>query len=182
MCLADAVAGRTVRCLRKMHSCVKYDMLAWCKTVYAPPLQHLALQVSYELCWSDVSPGVVRSSFGNLKSRKWAISSGYANFLTANCVQKLPENVAIISETKQNETNSKAVRGLILHPANSLTHIWIQKSYETPQVIPSTTKYITATGKQALILLQSAAALIPVPMIQEAIGVALKIIGLCEVR
>ena len=114
------------------------------------------------------------------------------NFSTTNCVQKLPENeVAIVTETKENtsvedrviETNSKAVRGLILHPANSLTHIWIQKSSETPEeVVPTTIKYITATGKQALTLLQSAAALIPVPMIQEAIGVALKIIELCEVR
>ena len=49
-------------------------------------------------------------------------------------------------------------------------------------VIPTTTKYITATGKQALMLLQSAATLIPVPLIQEAIGVALKIIEVCEVR
>ena len=52
--------------------------------------------------------------------------------LLDNCVQKLPGNeVAIVTETKENtsvedrviETNSKAVRGLILHPANSLTHI-----------------------------------------------------------
>lgn len=42
--------------------------------------------------------------------------------------------------------------------------------------------YITASGKQALILLQSAAAVIPVPLLQEAIGVALKIIEVCEVR
>ena len=42
--------------------------------------------------------------------------------------------------------------------------------------------YITATGEQALMLLQSAGALIPVALIQEAIGVALKIIELCEVR
>ena len=41
--------------------------------------------------------------------------------------------------------------------------------------------YITATGKQALTLLQSAASLIPVPLIKEAIGIALNIIELCEV-
>ena len=118
------------------------------------------------------------------------INLGCANFLTTICVQKLPENeLAIVSRTKEptsvedrvKETNSKAVRGLI-HP-NSLTHISIQKSSETPRdVVPSKTKYIAATGKQALMLLQSAAALIPVPMMQEAIGVALKIIQMCEVR
>ena len=81
-------------------------------------------------------------------------------------------------EDRVKETNSKAVRGLI-HP-NSLTHISIQKSSETPRdVVPSKTKYIAATGKQALMF---SAALIPVPMMQEAIGVALKIIQMCEVR
>ena len=44
------------------------------------------------------------------------------------------------------------------------------------------TKYITASGKQVLTLLQSAAAVIPVPMLREAIGVAVKIIEVCEVR
>ena len=44
------------------------------------------------------------------------------------------------------------------------------------------TKYITASGKQVLTLLQSAATVIPVPMLQEAIGAAVKIIELCEVR
>ena len=66
--------------------------------------------------------------------------------------------------------------------SESLTHIWIQESSEIPrEVIPTTSKYIAATGKQALTLLQSAASLIPVPLIKEAIGVALKIIELCEV-
>ena len=37
-----------------------------------------------------------------------------------------------------------------------------------------------ATGKQSLKVLQSAAAFIPVPLIQEAVGVALKIIEICE--
>ena len=61
-------------------------------------------------------------------------------------------------------------------------HIRIQKSSENPrEVFPSTAKYITATGKQALMLLQSAATLIPVPLIKEAIEVAIKIIELCQV-
>lgn len=37
-----------------------------------------------------------------------------------------------------------------------------------------------ASGKQALAVLQSAAKVIPVPFLQEVIGVALKIIELCE--
>ena len=44
------------------------------------------------------------------------------------------------------------------------------------------TEYITASGKQVLTLLQSAATVIPVPMLKEAIGVAIKIIEVCEVR
>ena len=37
-------------------------------------------------------------------------------------------------------------------------------------------------GKQTLKVLQSAAAFIPVPLIREAVGVALKIIEVCEER
>jgi hypothetical protein len=55
-------------------------------------------------------------------------------------------------------------------------------SEDPPEVIPTTKTYIAASGKQALMLLQSAAGLIPVPLIKEAIGVALKIIQVCEVR
>ena len=39
-----------------------------------------------------------------------------------------------------------------------------------------------AAGKQALVLLQSAAVFIPVPLIREAVGIALKIIEVCEER
>ena len=39
-----------------------------------------------------------------------------------------------------------------------------------------------ATGKQALKVLQSAAAFIPVPLIREAVGVTLKIMEVCEER
>ena len=39
-----------------------------------------------------------------------------------------------------------------------------------------------ATGKHALKVLQSAAAFIPVPLVREAIGVALKIMEVCEER
>ena len=70
-----------------------------------------------------------------------------------------------------------------LYPDLSLTHIWIQISSDNPrEVVPSTAQYIMATGKQALKVLQSAAAFIPVPLIREAIGVALKIMEVCEER
>ena len=64
----------------------------------------------------------------------------------------------------------------------SLTHIWIQESSDNPrEVIPTTTQYINATGKQTLTLLQTAAPFIPVPLIKEAVDVAFKIIEVCEV-
>ena len=68
------------------------------------------------------------------------------------------------------------------YPPISLTHIWIQESSDNPrEVIPTTTQYIKATGKQALTFLQTAAPFIPVPLIKEAVDVALKIIEVCEV-
>jgi len=39
-----------------------------------------------------------------------------------------------------------------------------------------------ATGKQALALLQTAASVIPVPLLQDVIGIAMKIIEVYEVR
>ena len=59
----------------------------------------------------------------------------------------------------------------------------IQKLYETARTVVPTTKYYTmAAGKEILAVLQSAASLIPVPFLQEAIGVALKVIEVCEVH
>ena len=68
-------------------------------------------------------------------------------------------------------------------PTIPLTDIGIQKlSENSRRAVPTTTDYITATGKEVLIVLQSAAEVIPVPLLQEAIAVALKIIEICEVR
>ena len=68
-------------------------------------------------------------------------------------------------------------------PATSLTSMWIQKLSENPQTaVPTTKDYVMATVKEVLTLSQSAAAFSPVPFLQEAIGVALKIIQVCEVR
>ena len=67
-------------------------------------------------------------------------------------------------------------------PAISLTSMWIQKPENSQSVVPTKTDYAIATVKEVLTLSQSAAAVIPVPFLQEAIGVALKIIQVCEVR
>ena len=61
----------------------------------------------------------------------------------------------------------------------SLTSILSENSQS---VVPTKTEYFTATVKEVLTLAQSAAAVIPVPFLKETIGVALKIIQLCEVR
>jgi hypothetical protein len=68
-------------------------------------------------------------------------------------------------------------------PAISLTSMWIQNLFENSQsVVPTKTDYAMATVKEVLTLSQSAAGVTPVPFLQEAIGVALKIIQVCEVR
>ena len=72
---------------------------------------------------------------------------------------------------------------VISRPTISLTSISIQQSAEISQgVVPTKTNYVMATVKEVLTLAQSAASVSPVPFLQEAIGVALKIIQLCEVR
>ena len=68
-------------------------------------------------------------------------------------------------------------------PAISLMSMWIQNLFENSQsVVPTKTDYTIATVKEVLTLSQSAAGVTPVPFLQEAIGVALKIIQVCEVR
>ena len=64
-----------------------------------------------------------------------------------------------------------------------LTSIWNQKLSENSQsAVPTKTDYAMATVKEVLALAQSAASVIPVPFLKEAISVALRIIHLCEVR
>ena len=67
--------------------------------------------------------------------------------------------------------------------AISLTFRWIQKLPESSQsVVPTKTDYAIATVKEVLTLAQSAASVTSVPFLAEAIGIALKIIEVCEVR
>jgi len=80
------------------------------------------------------------------------------------------------------EPESDKVTGLIL-VLSTLTNICTQNLTGNPRaVVPTTTQYFMATGKQALALLQTAAGVIPVPLLQDAIGIAMKIIEVCEVR
>ena len=65
-------------------------------------------------------------------------------------------------------------------PAISLTSIWIQQLSQN--IVPTIADYAMATVKEVLTLAQSAASVIPIPFLKEAIVVALRIIQLCEVR
>ena len=68
-------------------------------------------------------------------------------------------------------------------PIISLTSMWIQNLVENSQsVVPTKIDYAMATVKEVLTLSQSAAAVIPIPFLKEAIGAALMIIQVCEVR
>ena len=70
-------------------------------------------------------------------------------------------------------------------PAISLTSIliyWQKLSENLECIVPTKTDYAMATVKEVLTLAQSAASMIPVPFLKETIGVALKIIQVCEVR
>ena len=110
--------------------------------------------------------------------------------LTHRCVQKLPQNPPTIVPATTSPKNQviepksdKVCRVVGPRPAIPLTDIVIQKLSENSwTAVPTTTDYITATGKEVLIVLESAAKVIPVPFLQDAIGVALKIIEVCEVR
>ena len=59
-------------------------------------------------------------------------------------------------------------------------------SYQTPatqekHVVPDIQEYVTAGGKEVIKVLQSAAELVPVPLLKDALDVAIKIIEVCEV-
>ena len=74
-----------------------------------------------------------------------------------------------------------------------LTHICVQNLENPAANVPTTmsakmfmeptkTDYTMATVKEVLTLSQSVAGVTSIPFLQEAIGVALKIIQVCEVR
>jgi hypothetical protein len=113
----------------------------------------------------------------------------YAISLTHSCWQKLPENpqanIQATTSSKRQFMNLKAdeVRGSIRVLQKFLTDIWIQKLSENSQTVVSITEYNTASMKAVLTMLQSVAGFMPFPLaMQHAIGVALTIIQLCEVR
>jgi hypothetical protein len=106
------------------------------------------------------------------------------SILTQNHRQEHPLAIVAPDPVAKNvmEQESDQVSGLI-HVVWQLTSICIQiLSQNTRAVVPSTTQYIMVTGKQALALLQTAATVTPVPLLQDAIEIARKIIEICEVR
>jgi len=47
--------------------------------------------------------------------------------------------------------------------------------------VPETQEYVMAGGKEVIKVLQSAAELVPIPLLKDALGAAIKIIEVCEV-
>ncbi|KDR71128.1 hypothetical protein GALMADRAFT_807115 [Galerina marginata CBS 339.88] len=86
--------------------------------------------------------------------------------------EELPEDqLAIVLKT----TESTAIENQIVNK-----NVDVKPSENTPSVVPTRTQYVAASAKEVLSLLQSAAGVIPVPLLQESIEVALKIIEVCE--
>ncbi|KDR85866.1 hypothetical protein GALMADRAFT_234981 [Galerina marginata CBS 339.88] len=88
--------------------------------------------------------------------------------------EKQPETqLAVVPKTKEYGTTANS--------NHIMTTKFDQESSENiHSVIPTTTQYMTASAKEVLSVLQSAAGIIPVPLLQESIEVALKIIEVCE--
>ena len=143
---------------------------------------HLALCIDYELCVLEVSPGVVCTYHG-VTRKKWG----------PIYVTQSHWHIAVSRNWKVHLRSSQQQRMLrILRSRNPMK--WddrftscnlsdIQKLSENSQsVVPTKKDYAIATVKEVLTLSQSASAVIPVPFLQEAIGIALVIIQVCEVR
>ena len=114
------------------------------------------------------------------------VSANYvAQFLlTHRCIQKLESEPAILPATMLAENfvnpNPDEVRWSVHLRYLSNVHIWIQQLSQN--IVPTKADYAMATVKEVLTLAQSAASVIPIPFLKEAIVVALRIIQLCEVR
>ncbi|KDR85865.1 hypothetical protein GALMADRAFT_234980 [Galerina marginata CBS 339.88] len=88
--------------------------------------------------------------------------------------EKPPEHqLAVVPKTKAYGTTGNSNHIMT-------TNIDRESSENIHSVIPTTTQYMTASAKEVLEMLQSAAGIIPVPLLQESIEVALKIIEVCE--
>jgi len=69
---------------------------------------------------------------------------------------------------------------LNLHPV-TFTDFSQNQAAEEKYVIPETREYVAASGKGVIMVLRSAAELVPVPLLKDALGLAIKIIEVCEV-
>jgi len=128
------------------------------------------------------------AKYGDATSRGEYEFVGCAISLTHWWVQKLeayPPTIAPASPSVENQVTKPKANNVSwsVHVLQSLTSMCIQKLSENSTTAVSTTKdYAMATVKEVLTLSHSAAGVMPVPFLREAIGVALKIIQVCEVR
>ncbi|PPR03756.1 hypothetical protein CVT26_005795 [Gymnopilus dilepis] len=101
---------------------------------------------------------------------KSSTNSSKSDASTSGHVQKLPEKLSNSANSKIPNEKAKAID---IAPESST-------STKSRSAAPTTAQYVTASGKEVLTILESAAGVIPVPLLQEAIGVALKIIEVLE--
>ena len=82
---------------------------------------------------------------------------------------------------QKSETKSNEVRGQMTFHEFSDRRLHQKLSESNRAGVPTTTQYIAATGKEVLKLLESAAGILLVPLLQDTIRIAIKIIEVCEV-
>ena len=137
---------------------------------------------------SALAMGCQKAKYGDATSRGEHEFVCCAISLTHWQVQKLeayPPAIAPAPTSVENQVTKPKANDVSwsVHVLQSLTSMWIQKlSENSTTAVPTTKDYAMATVKEVLTLSQSAAGVMPVPFLQEAIGVALKIIQVCEVR
>lgn len=113
-------------------------------------------------------------------------STGRFSWLTRrDCWKKKIADCADNPEVQNSTEQSPEGRRIIVSDETEETPGEVTKSSGTSTgknrtIVPTATEYITAGGKQVLTLLHTASSAIPIPLLKETIGVALKIIELCE--
>ncbi|KAF8900851.1 hypothetical protein CPB84DRAFT_1008882 [Gymnopilus junonius] len=81
-------------------------------------------------------------------------------------IDKLRQNLLVAPQITDSPVDDRSIKATSVKKSSS----------NGSGAAPTTVQYATATGKEILTILESAAGIIPVPLLQEAIGVALKII------
>ncbi|KAF8900857.1 hypothetical protein CPB84DRAFT_1847095 [Gymnopilus junonius] len=111
------------------------------------------------------------------------VMDGWLRLQSALLVALITKHSRTISDEELRHHQLSALREITDSPVQDIEATSVKKSSSPGSAaVPTTTQYATATGKEVLTILESAAGIIPVPFLQEAIGVALKIIQVCEER